>query len=432
MTKILMIGAGSFFTKDLVKDILLIPGIEDGIIALVDIDSTRLQLSHKLVDNLIKKTGRKSWSVVSSVDRTEVMMDSDYIISMIEVSGMENVKFDNNIPLKYGVKQCIGDTIGPGGVFKALRTIPSWIAVLKDAERLCPEALVMNYTNPMSMMMLAAVQSTKMQIVGLCHSVQGTSKRLAEYLELPYEEIEWECAGINHMAWFTKLKHKERDMYPVLREKIKDPELYEKDPVRFEFMLQFGAFVTESSGHFSEYVPYFRKREDLITEYCRDGYKGETSFYANNWPKWRKENDKKLEKIISGEEEIILEPSHEYASVIIKAHYHNKPAVIHGSMENKGLIENLPGDGVVEVPVMINGNGFNPCRFGELPPHLAAVNRSNMAVYEMAVKAVIENDKESVFHALALDPLTASVCSLAEIRSMTNELLEVEKDYLPF
>ncbi|MCD6334716.1 MAG: alpha-galactosidase [Candidatus Latescibacteria bacterium] len=430
MPRIAIIGAGSGFTRPLSTDILLIPELASGSFVLVDIDAKRLELAHQFVEKVIELTG-KNWSVEASTDRRKVLAGSDYVINTIEVSGLQTVQADNDIPLKYGVKQCIGDTIGPGGLFKGLRTIPAWVEILHDIERLSPNALVMNYTNPMSMMTLAGAKSSDVEIVGLCHSVQGTSKLLAEYLDVPYEDLKWRCGGINHMSWFTELSVQGEDMYPRLRDRCKTPGIYERDPVRFEIMRHFGVFPTESSGHFSEYIPYFRKREDLIEKYCREGYRGETSFYANNWPRWRRETDERLRKYLSGEEAISLERSHEYASVIIEASEKNKPAVIYGSVLNKGLIENLPSDGVVEVACMIDRNGVNPCRFGALPPQLAALNRSNMAVYELGVKAALEHDRQAALHALQLDPLTAAVCSLDEIKQMFDELFEAEREYLP-
>jgi alpha-galactosidase len=430
MAKVLMLGAGSAFTSRLAIDIMNIPELDGGIFALVDIDEERLVLSHRLIEQLNQRMDKK-WKVISSTDRREVMAGSDYLINSIEVSGLATVKYDYEIPLKYGVDQCIGDTIGPGGVFKALRTIPVWVEILEDAEELCPDALIMNYTNPMSMMMLAAAYTTDMPAVGLCHSVQGTSKQLAGYLGIPYEELNWKCGGINHMAWFTQLTHNGQDMYPLLKEKAGEKDIYERDPVRFETMLQLGAFVTESSGHFSEYVPYFRKRKDIIDKYCRKGYLGESGFYANNWPLWRKQRDINIEAWISGEKELSMNRSHEYGSVIMEAHLTGKPAVIYGTVPNLGLIENLSWDGVVEVPVMVDKKGYHPCRFGALPPQLAALNMSNMAVYELTVKAALEKDKEAAIHALMLDPLTSAVCSLEEIRKMGMELFEAEKEYLP-
>jgi alpha-galactosidase len=295
MSKITLIGAGSaVFARQIITDILNVEGLDEGRFALVDIDPERLELAHKIAEKIIALSGKR-WSVSASTERRALLPGSDFIVNSIEVAGLANVRHDYEIPLKYGIDQCIGDTIGPGGIFKALRTGPAWLDVLRDAERLCPHAWVLNYTNPMSILTLAALAGTTMQTVGLCHSVQGTSRQLAGYLDVPYHELDWRCAGINHNAWFTELRYHGEDMYPRLRARARVPEIYEQDPVRFEMMLHFGAFVTESSGHFSEYVPYFRKRPDLIGRYCRPGYRGETGFYANNWPTWRAANDARIQ-----------------------------------------------------------------------------------------------------------------------------------------
>ncbi len=428
--KISIIGAGSMFTRHLTVDILTIEGLDQGVLALVDIDPKRLELAKKLVEMIIAKTG-KNWQVIASTDRREVLADSDFVINQIEVSGLETVRLDYEIPLKYGVKQCIGDTLGPGGLFKTLRTLPPWMEIVRDIEELAPKATILNYTNPMSAVVLATTRITDLPVVGLCHSVQGSSRQLAEYLDVPYEELEWECAGINQMAWFTRLEHKGRDMYPVLKEKAKDPQLLARDPVRLDAMLYLGAFVTESSGHFSEYIPYYRKRQELIDQHCGQGYNGETGFYATQWPTWRANNDRAIQELISGERELTLERSYEYAALIIEAMVKDQPAVIYGNVKNTGLIENLPQDGIVEVACMINRNGINPCYFGRLPEQLAALNRSNMAFFELAVEAVLQRDREMAMHALMVDPLTAAVCSLGEIKAMFDELYQAQRDYIP-
>lgn len=427
--KVSIIGAGSMFTRHLTVDILTIDGLDEGTFALVDIDPRRLELARKLVEMLIAKMG-KNWKVIASTDRREVIADSDFVINQIEVSGLQTVRWDYEIPLKYGVKQCIGDTLGPGGLFKTLRTLPPWIEIVRDIEELAPNTTILNYTNPMSAVILATTRVTDLPVVGLCHSVQGTSRLLADMLGVPYEELKWECAGINHMAWFTKLEHKGRDMYPILRERAKDPEFLSRDPVRLDAMLYLGAFVTESSGHFSEYIPYYRKRQELIDKHCGSGYNGETGFYANNWPTWRADNDREIERLVSGEKELTLDRSYEYAAVIIEAMVKEQPAVIYGNVKNTGLIENLPQDGVVEVACMINRNGINPCYFGRLPEQLAALNRSNMAFFELAVEAVLQKDRDMAMRALMVDPLTAAVCSLSEIKAMFDELYEAQKDYI--
>lgn len=435
MPKITLLGAGSGFTAGLARDIMLIPGLGGGDLYLVDIDRKRLDITVRLVQSLadyMHENHSVKWTVHGSVDRREVLKNTDYIINCIEVSGTPCVRHDNDIPLKYGIDQCIGDTIGPGGIFKALRTVPAWLEILADIEALCPGALVMNYTNPMSIMTLAAVRSTSAQVIGLCHSVQGTSKKMARVANVPYEKMSFRCAGINHLAWLTELTYKGRDLYPrIFKKASTDKETYESDPVRFEMMFQFGAFITESSGHLSEYLPYFRKRPDLVKTYCRDGYRGGSSFYADNWPTWRKDSDKRrnaLAKDITG---MRLERGQEYASEIIEGHLFNTPQVIYGSVANNGLISNLPADGVVEVATLVDNSGFNACHFGALPPQMAALCAAHMPVYDLAVRGVMEKDREAIHHAMMLDPLAAAVCSPAEIRAMTNEMALAEKKFIP-
>jgi alpha-galactosidase len=432
MPYITILGAGStVFARQLMTDILQIDRLDEGCFALVDIDPARLELAHQIAERLITLSG-KHWSVRASTERRELLTGSDFIINSIEVAGLANVRHDFDIPMKYGVNQCIGDTIGPGGIFKALRTGPAWLDILHDAEQLCPQAWVLNYTNPMSILTLAALTGTRMRTVGLCHSVQHTSKLLAEYLEVPYNELQWRCAGINHNAWFTELRYKGQDMYPRLRERAQLPEVYERDPVRFEIMRYFGAFVTESSGHFSEYVPYFRKRPDLIERYCRPGYRGETGFYANNWPTWREENDASIREMLAGKREIPFTRSHEYGSYIIEGMTMRRPMVIYGNVRNTGLIDNLP-DGCVEGACLVDQNGVQPCHFGPLQEQLAALNRSHMAIHTLMCEALLTRSKEAARYALLLDPLTAAVCSPAEISTLFDEMWEAERAYLqPF
>jgi len=431
MVKITMLGAGSEFTEHLMKDIMLIDGLKGGVINLIDIDPKRLDIASRWVRALAERIGG-GWTINASTSRRALMKGSDYIINCIEVSGISTVAVDYNVPKKYGIDQCIGDTIGPGGIFKALRTVPAWIEILRDVETLCPKALVLNYTNPMSMMTLAAARTTSAPVVGLCHSVQGTSHRLARYMSVPYGELVFRCAGINHMAWFTKLTRNGRDLYPRLFKIARaDKEIYEQDPVRFDMMFHFGLFVTESSGHFSEYIPYYRKRKDLLKKYMRDRYRGESGFYSRNWPKWRRDADRRRLKELKKASDQPLTRSHEYAANIIEAHALHKTAEIYGSVLNEGLIDNLPYDGVVEVPVMITGNGIFGCRFGKLPTQVAALCASNMAVFECTVSGILNSDKDAVYHAMMLDPLSAAVCSPGEIAKMTAEMAKKEAAYIP-
>src|SRR5579864_2756478 len=374
MPKVTFIGAGSaVFARQLITDILAVDGLDEGVFALVDIDSRRLSGARRIAERLIEVSGKR-WRVEASTDRAGVLAGSDYVINSIEVAGLQNVRFDYDIPMRYGIDQCIGDTIGPGGIFKALRTGPSWLGIVADVQRAAPSAVVLNYTNPMSILTLAALRATDLQVVGLCHSVQGTSRQIASYHDNPYEKMSWDCAGINHNAWFTRLERDGRDLYPDLRARARDASVYERDPVRFEVMLHLGAFVTESSGHFSEYVPYFRKRPDLIEAYIRPGYLGESGFYANNWPRWRLENDESIEAMLSGDKPIPLERSFEYGADIVEAMEGGRSASIHGNVLNSGAIDNLP-HGCVEVECHVDRAGVHAQHFGALPEQLAALNR---------------------------------------------------------
>lgn len=431
MTKVAIIGAGSaVFAYEIMRDVLVTPGLENGVFALVDIEPERVELAHQIAEKLISATGR-NWTVEASVDRTKVLTGSDYVINTIEVAGLANVRHDFDIPMKYGVNQCIGDTIGPGGIFKALRTLPAWIDILHDVERFAPDALVMNYTNPMSLTCLTGNRASTLPIVGLCHSIPYTAEVLAGYLGVPVKDLKYRAAGVNHLAWLVELTYHGEDMYPRLRELAKDPAIYEQDPIRFETMLHLGAFVTESSGHSSEYTPYFRKRPDLIEKYTRAEYLGETGFYANNWPQWRKEAAEEVRQMVSGEAELDLERGVEYASRIMEAIESDNPAVIYGNVKNTGLVTNLPEGGVVEVACLVNRDGIQPTYFGALPTQLAALDQAHMAVHDLVATAVIEQNREAAVHALMLDPLTAAVCSLLEIRQMFDEMASTEAAYLP-
>lgn len=430
--KVVFLGAGSGFVERLFIDILNIPGATRGELVLVDIDEKRLELAEQLCVKVAQVMNAK-WKVRSTTDRRKVLRGAQYIINCIEVSGVECVKHDNDIPAKYGVDQCIGDTIGPGGLMKALRTVPVFLDVLADVEKLCPDAWVLNYTNPMSIMCLAASYVSSAKVVGLCHSVQGTSHALARYLDIPYRDLTWRCGGINHLAWFTELSRNGEDLYPLLEERALTlkKEVYEHDPVRLDMMLHFGYFVTESSGHFSEYLPYYRKRKDLIKKYCRERYLGESGFYAANWPSWRKANDQARRDKIAGKKEFQLERSWEYASFMIEAMETHSPFTAYCTVPNDGLIPNLSQNNVCEVACMVDRRGVTPTYFGELPPQCAAICESNLRMFELAAIACIERSQEAAAMALMLDPLTSAVCCPAEIKKMVDELFKAEKKFLP-
>ncbi|MEM7577907.1 MAG: alpha-glucosidase/alpha-galactosidase [Planctomycetota bacterium] len=472
---ITFLGAGSMFCPTLCRDVLQVPGSMGGTFRLVDIDAERLGLMHQLIERLIEQTGNQSkWTVQSSTDRREVLAGSTYAVCCVEVSGIECVQHDNDIPLKYGIDQCIGDTIGPGGLFKGLRTIPVFLDILRDMRELCPGAVMLNYTNPMSMMCLAAGRAVpEVPVVGLCHSVQGTSHLLADFADVPYEQMRWECAGINHLAWFTKLEHEGQDLYTkVLYDKFRkdiaagvaeaeagkavfdavnmkyeesaaDQPYQEDELIRKDMCVRFGAFITESSGHLSEYLPYYRHNAQG-QKLLRRGYHGGSRFYATNWPTWRKDADIRRQKLVSGEENESLERSWEYASWIIEAIEKDSPFRIHGNVMNHTihpgkhgpgeagkLITNLPGDGCVEVSCLVDGNGIQPTRYGALPAQMAHICASNMACYDLGATAAIEKSKQAAAWALMHDPLTAATCTPQQIEEMTAELFAAEAEFLP-
>jgi alpha-galactosidase len=473
---ITFLGAGSGFCPTLCRDVLLIPGADRGEFRLVDLDADRLNTMKQVIETLIADAGRsEGWRVRASANRREVLPGTDYAVCCVEVSGLACVHFDNDIPLKYGIDQCIGDTLGPGGLFKGLRTVPVFLDILRDMRELCPGAIMLNYTNPMSMLVCAGGRAVpEIQLVGLCHSVQGSSHQLAGYAGVPIDEVEWDCAGINHLAWFTKFRHAGKDLYSTVlydkfrgeveegireanaglamyktdkkwhwSEKPEEVKYKMSDLVRKDMCVQFGAYITESSGHLSEYLPYYRKNEEG-RKLLRLGYEGGSRFYANNWPDWRKRADEHRMKLVRGEEQTKLERSWEYASWIIEAREKDSPVRIHGNVMNNcerpgqrgsgeggKLITNLPGDAAVEVACMIDRNGINPTRYGALPAQMAAICRSNMAYFDLAATACIERSVEAAVHALMLDPLTAAVLSPREIRKMTLEMFEAEREYLP-
>ncbi len=446
--RITMLGAGSGFTPRLINDVLKIEGSKGGHIALVDVAADRLNTMAQVINRLIRQEGlEECWKLSAHTDRRQALPGSDYIVNCIEVSGIDCVRWDNDIPLKYGIDQCIGDTIGPGGLFKSLRTIPVFLDILRDAAELCPNAIVLNYTNPMAMLVLAAGRAVPhMKVVGLCHSVQHTSRLLATRAGVPFDEMTWECAGINHMAWFTTLEHAGKSLYPQLMAMAKEElatgvvdesEKDRPDLVRKDMMLQFGAFITESSGHLSEYLPYYRKNKAALEKYCRPGYCGGSRFYASNWPQWRANADAERLAMVKGEKPVGWNRSYEYASWIIEAREKDSPVRIHGNVINSDgsgrgqLITNLPADGCVEVACMVDRNGIHPTRHGALPPQMAALCDSNMRMFDLGATACIERSREAAIHALMLDPLTSAVCTPQQIRDMTNELFEAEKDFLP-
>ncbi len=437
MVKMTIIGAGSAeFATELMTDVLSTPGLPTGIFALVDVDPIRLELAHQVGEHLIERTGR-DWKIESSTERADMMPGTDYLINTIEVHGLANVRHDYDIPMKYGIDQCIGDTIGPGGLFKALRTLPAWIEILADAKKFCPRATIFNYTNPMSLTVLTGSRVTDQPIYGLCHSITHTVEELAGFLGIPVSELTYRSAGVNHLSWILDLEHQGVDVYPRLHELAENPEIAEQDLIRFETMKQLGAFPTETSGHSSEYTQFFRKRPDLVEKYARSGYRGESGFYANNWPTWRAEADEILRQGLSGGEPIEIERGAEYASYIMDAIENDEPCEVYVNVPNRHtgssdrLVDNLPLGATVEVRATIDGDGIHPQPFGSLPTHLANLDHVHTSFHDLVADSIINQDREAAVHALMIDPLTSAVCSLAEIRAMFDEMVEAEKEYLP-
>lgn len=428
MTKIVIIGAGSGFGGRLSVDIMSRETLRDAEICLCDIHPGRL----KQVSDYVRRTveyHKLPTKVTASTDRREVLPGADFVITSVAVGGAAYwgypSKQEIEIPRKYGIEQSVADTVGVGGVFRFLRTGPVQQQFFRDMEDLCPDAYVLNHTNPMAMLTwLHSVDST-VRNVGLCHSVQGTTQKLARLAGVPYDEVSYSVAGINHQAWVLELMRGKEDLYPKIREAMEDPEVYNGDTVRFEVLKHFGYFVTESTRHNSEYLPYFRRTPELMAHYGLEPR--QTSDVNTRVREWMKDTGVEDDDAPVGE----LRRSHEFTTGIIEAMLTNVPYSFNGNVMNHGsLITNLPANCCVEVPCLVDARGVHPCYVGDLPPQLAALNRSNVAVQELAVRAVLDRDREAAFHACALDPLTAAVASLDDIRAMFDELWEVEEPLL--
>jgi alpha-galactosidase len=431
MANIVIIGAGSGFGKTLSLDILAREGLRHGSISLVDINEESARNVAEWVKALVRQLGAPV-DVRWTTQRREVLEGADYVVVAIAVGGRAyagSPYYDEMmIPAEYGVEQSVADTLGVGGVFRTLRTAPEMIRIGHDMEELCPDALLLNYTNPMAMLCWAMNEATSVNVVGLCHSVQGTSEQLAGYIGKPYPEMSFWVAGLNHMGWFLELTWRGEDAYPLLREAAEKPEICAKDPVRFEVFRQFGYFVTESSTHMSEYVPYFRKRRDLWEKFGIRERRPAKDASGSRW-NWQEPD---FIAQVQGEKPIEVRASREYASGIMNACETGEPFRFNGNVPNGGLITNLPPECVVEVPCYVDKGGVHPCAVGELPTQLAALNHSNVVVQDLTVQAVLEGDREKAVHACMLDPLTAAVCSLAEIRQVCDRLFEAERHLLDY
>jgi len=432
MPKITFIGAGSLgFFKTLMIDCLSFDALRHADWAIVDIDEKRLGYAHRIAKRIMGEA-KSTGDLQVCTDRREVLEGSDYVIMAILVGGYEPIAYDIDIPMKYGVDQCIADTHGPGGVFRALRTIPVKVDIARDIEELCPDAWVLSYTNPMSMLCRAMTSETDINLVGLCHSVQGTTGMLADWVGAPKSEIDYLVAGINHQAWVLRIRHNGEDLYPRIHKAANEPEHYKSLTASVEMLNHLGYFVTEGSGHNSEYSAWFRRTPEMVEKYCPGGrWNGGSGFIKQLYGTDRQNWEQEQEKYASDTSPIEFKRSHEYGSNIINGIETHVPFRFNGNVVNYDLITNLPKFTTVEVPCFADKNGVNSISVGELPLQLAALNSMNVNVIEMAVEAAITGDRDLVYQAVSLDPLTMSVVELSDIRKMCDELFEAEAQWLP-
>ena len=424
--KIVLIGAGSVvFTKNLLADTLSFPELHGTTFALHDIDPERLETAGMMALWTSEQLGA-GVRVEEHPDLRGALEGADFVINMVQIGMHEATLIDFEIPKKYGLKQTIGDSMGIGGIFRGLRTIPFVLDLADEMRGSCPEALLMNYTNPMSILMEALYTARpEVNCVGLCHSIPITAREIASYVGVDHDRLLFACAGINHIAWMTRLEVDGEDAYPLLFAALEDPVVYAKDKVRFELMRRFGYFVTESSAHNAEYTPYFLKDDDMIAafdvpvdEYVRRSEKNLVAYAETR------------QKLLDGAT-FPLERSVEYGSLIIHSFVTGEARSVYGNVENTGLITNLPDGCCVEVPMLVDGTGLRPCHVGDLPPQCAAACAPHTAVQNLTVRAALEGRRDHVYHAAMLDRHAPSVLSLDEMAAMVDELIEAHGDALP-
>ena len=433
MKKIAFIGAGSFgFTRTLVRDILSYPAFSNATIALMDINQERLDYITKACEKIVK-AGGYSAKIEPTMDRVEALKDADGVVITVLAGDVEVWRHDIEIPKKFGVDINVGDTRGPSGIFRYLRTAPLIIDICKDVEKYCPNALVLNYTNPMAMLCRTAQTVTNVNITGLCHSVQGTAKMLADWLGADMKDVEYVCAGINHQAFYTEYKVNGQDAYPRLKEMMNDPEIYNEEQVRNEMFKALDYYVTESSGHNSEYNAWFRKRPDLLEKYCTHGtgwnvglHRSILDHYLERKDTWKTEIQEWLD-----EPEVEIERGEEYAANIFNAVFgDNAPYEFNGNLRNFGYVDNLPEGCCVEVPVVASKDGLTPKKVGKLPSSVVSLVNTSAYNEELAIEGFLTKDKKKIYQSICTDPLTSAVLSLEEIRDMVDQMFEQYKDFL--
>ena len=434
MKKIAFVGAGSFeFTRELVRDILTFPALSDIEIALMDIDPQKLEFSRKACEKIVKAGGYGA-TVTATTDLTQALTSADGVAITILSGGPSVFRTDIEIPKKYGIDICVGDTRGPSGIFRFLRTAPAMLSICRSIEETCPNAVVLNYTNPMAMLCRYLQSETKLNITGLCHSVQGTVEMLAGWIGADLEDVSYLCAGINHQAFYLEFNNNGKDAYPDIRAAVQRPEVYNEEMVRCEMFKALGYFSTESSGHNSEYNPWFRKSAAEIEKYCTHGTgwnPGEHAYilkeYFEREHTWQGEIQAWIDS-----PKIDTERGKEYAAYIFNAMFGDlTPFHFNGNVRNFGLIDGLPEGCCVEVPAIASEKGITPVRVGKLPPQLNILVGTSAQCEELAVNGCIAGDREMVYHAVLFDPLTTTQLDMATTRKMVDEMFEANKELLP-
>ena len=425
MTKITFIGAGSVvFTKNLLGDILTFPEFQDCTISLYDIDPVRLETAEAMAKWTAQALGATP-KIEATLDRREALKGASYAVNMIQVGGHAATLIDFDIPRKYGLKQTIGDSHSIGGIFRSLRTIPVMLDIARDMEEVCPGALLLNYTNPMSMLCWSIFGYTDVPVVGLCHSIQNTTEQISHYAGVPYDEVTYFGAGINHVAWILRFEHQGRDAYPLLRKALEENRIPQDDLVRAELFRRLGYYVTESSEHNAEYSAHFIPHAGQIEKF---------HIPIDEYIRRSEENLQEFEDIraqLGRGEPFEIERSSEYASLIIHSMETGQPRVIYGNVRNNDLITNLPTGCCVEVPCLVDRNGIQPTHIGALPPQLAGMSRLHVAVQELTVRAALEGNRDYVYQAAMLDPLVAATMPLDRIWSMVDDLIAAHGSALP-
>ncbi|WP_404340787.1 alpha-glucosidase/alpha-galactosidase [Staphylococcus equorum] len=429
MKKITFLGAGStVFAKNVLGDCMTVDALQDFEFALFDIDKERLKDSEMMLNNL-KQNMNSTITIKAYQNRKAALSRAKYVINAIQVGGYDPATItDFEVPKNYGLRQTIADTLGIGGIFRNLRTIPVMQDFANDIKEVCPEAWFLNYTNPMAVLTNIMLKEG-IKTVGLCHSVQVCASELLESLELPKDNIQWKIAGINHMAWLLEIKRNEKDLYPEIKKRAKEKQkTTHDDMIRFELLDKFGYYVTESSEHNAEYHPYFIKNQypELIANYNipLDEYPRRCVKQIDDWKQMRDD--------IVNDQNLSHERSHEYGSYIIEAMETNKPFKIGGNVLNTGgLINNLPENAVVEVPCLVDANGVSPTYVGDLPEQLAALNRTNINTQLLTIEAALTKSKSKIYQAAMLDPHTAAELSINDIISLCDDLIEAHGNWLP-